>query len=148
MCGFLQIYICKWRCWHCLKAVGKFKHTLSCEVFIRSKLFTISIYLFDFQSWECLNQCMSHAWDTTNKRHKYPNSTMAKQNTVLNLCKSKSNNMIRTATASNRLLLYSIFAIFWNVVDLHIFEPGETPSNSASHQALNYVHCSNRLKTM
>ena len=34
-------------------------------------------------------------------------------------------------------LYFIIFAIFKNVV--HSLEPGETPSNSASHQALNYV---------
>ena len=32
---------------------------------------------------------------------------------------------------------FTMFAIFKNVV--HNLEPGETPSNSASHQALNYV---------
>ena len=37
-------------------------------------------------------------------------------------------------------LHFIIFAIFKNVV--HSLEPGETPSNSASHQAPNYVQCS------
>ena len=34
-------------------------------------------------------------------------------------------------------LYFIIFAMFKNVV--HSLEPGETPSNSASHQAPNYV---------
>ena len=34
-------------------------------------------------------------------------------------------------------LYFIIFAIFKNIV--HSLEPGETQSNSASHQALNYV---------
>ena len=36
-------------------------------------------------------------------------------------------------------LYFIIFAMFKNVV--HSLEPGETPSNSASHQAPNYVQC-------
>ena len=35
-------------------------------------------------------------------------------------------------------IISSFFANFKNVV--HSLEPGETPSNTASHQALNYVH--------
>ena len=40
---------------------------------------------------------------------------------------------------SNLIFVFisSFFAIFKNVV--HSLEPGETPSYSASHQALNYV---------
>ena len=37
-------------------------------------------------------------------------------------------------------IISSFFAKFKNVV--HSLEPGETPSNSASHQASNYVQCS------
>ena len=35
------------------------------------------------------------------------------------------------------VIILPFFAIFKNVV--HSLEPGETPSNSASHQAPNYV---------
>ena len=35
------------------------------------------------------------------------------------------------------VIISPFFAIFKNVV--HILEPAETPSNSASHQALNYA---------
>ena len=38
------------------------------------------------------------------------------------------------------------FAIFKNVA--HSFEPGETPSYSASHQAPNYVQCSSISQNM
>ena len=50
------------------------------------------------------------------------------QNTVLNLSKLKK---YRTAT------VLKCFAIFQNIV--YSLEPGETPSNSASHQAPNYA---------
>ena len=54
--------------------------------------------------------------------------------TVLNLSKLKKQphlNRNRIAT------VLKCFAIFKNVV--YSLEPGETPSNSASHQAINYV---------
>ena len=43
------------------------------------------------------------------------------------------------AVAVNRLFAFisSFFAIF--KISVHSLEPGETPGNSASHQALNYV---------
>jgi len=44
------------------------------------------------------------------------------------------NNGVQTVTIPN---CFKMFAIFKNVE--HSFEPGETPSDSASHQALNYV---------
>ena len=37
-------------------------------------------------------------------------------------------------------IISSFFTKFKNIV--HSLEPGKTPSNSASHQALNYVQCS------
>ena len=62
-------------------------------------------------------------------------------NTVSNLClystgfkKIENNKRIRTATATQR---FKVFCDFKNVA--HSLEPGETPSNLASHQAPNYV---------
>ena len=56
--------------------------------------------------------------------------------TVLVLSKLK-NNRNRTATAPQpHRTVFKYFAIFKNVA--HSLEPGETPSNSASHQASNY----------
>ena len=43
-------------------------------------------------------------------------------------------------------LFHHFFAIFKNVV--HSLEPGETPSYSASHQALNYVQLSEITKNV
>ena len=54
--------------------------------------------------------------------------------TLLVLSKIEKLNATATQPQSNVL---KYFAIFKNVV--HSLEPGETPSNSASHQAPKYV---------
>ena len=60
---------------------------------------------------------------------------------VLVLLKLTKNPVsLRLRCGSGKLYFYryfTIFAIYKNVV--HSLEPGETPSNSASHQAPNYV---------
>ena len=51
-------------------------------------------------------------------------------------------NQIESISGSGKLKFchyLRCFAIFKNVV--HSFEPGETPSNSASHRAPNYAQC-------
>jgi len=57
----------------------------------------------------------------------------------------KKNVIILGKPASARTIL-KYFAKLKNVA--HSLEPGETPSNSASHQAPNYIHHSKILQNM
>ena len=57
---------------------------------------------------------------------------------IIKLTKSPVSLRLRCGSGKLFFVVYSpCFAIFKNVV--HSLEPGETPSNSASHQTPNYV---------
>ena len=56
----------------------------------------------------------------------------------IKLTKNPVSLVLRCSSGKLYFVVISLcFAIYKNVV--HILEPGETPSNSASHQASNYV---------